>query len=617
MSQEGRLVRWDLSRGERRDIRPAGPNGEEPRFNWNAGIAIDPFDPNTLYFGSQWLHKTTDRGDTWTLISPDLTSNNPEWQKQDKSGGITIDASGAESFTTIIAIAPSPVQRGVIWVGTDDGRLHVTQDGGKTWDSLEKNVHGVPANTWIPHISPSPYDAGTAFVVFDNHRRSDLAPYVYRTTDYGKTWTSLATKNLWGYALAIIQDPVDKDLLFLGTEFGLWVSQDGGKSWMKWTHGVPTVSVMDLAIHPREHDLVIATHGRGFYIIDDIRPLRTLTEDTQKQPLHLFPIPDAQQYRVGQGAGMRSPGDADFRGKTRPYGALITYSISSAAAPGKPSKPAEEGADEGRGARGGRESGPKTKIEVLDGAGKVIRTLDGPAKPGVNRVAWDLRHELPRRIPRRNEFRRGRGPDVLPGTYTVRVSYGAQKAEGTVNVGADPRYPISREAREASFKAYQHAINLSNTVTDAVDRITRTRTDVNAVAAKLRKQDEDAKRINPAAEDPARRDLLTAARRLNQGLEKLERRFWQGEAPKNLLRDTDFERRIGGTARGIVSSWDPPTPAELAYLDREEKDLNAALADLNKFFAEDVAAFRAKVRDAKIELLPDTAPLQIEATPSK
>jgi photosystem II stability/assembly factor-like uncharacterized protein len=675
MSQEGHLLRWDLRTGERKDIRPAGPNGEEPRFNWNAGIAIDPFDPNTLYFGSQWVHKTTDRGDSWTIISPDLTSNNPEWQKQDQSGGITIDASGAESFTTILSIAPSPVQRGVLWVGSDDGRLHVTKDGGKSWDSVEKNVHGVPADTWIPNIAPSPYDAGTAFVVFDNHRRSDWTPYVYKTTDYGKTWTSLATKNLWGYALSIVQDPVDRDLLFLGTEFGLWASQDGGRSWMKWTKGIPTVSVMGLAIHPREHDLVVATHGRGLYILDDIRPLRTLTEDTQKQPLHLFPIPDAQQYRVAQGAGMRSPGDADFRGRTRPYGALITYSLNAPGLPhpdadkererkdtarsetisntAKPPKPAapraigappqpqggeplagtgaagmapggEEGTDEGRGGRG---KGPKTKIEILDASGKVIRTFDGPAKLGVNRVPWDLRLESPRRIPRKNdtggeenEFRRGRGPDALPGTYTVRVSYGAQKAEGKVNVQGDPRFQIPSDAREANFKALQRATHLLNTVTDAVDRIARTRTDVNAVTAKLRRQDEEAKQAHPGASDtenPAHKDLLASGRRLIQSLDKIERRFWQGEAPRALMRNVDFESRIGGTARSLGSSWDSPTPAQLAYLDREEKDLSAALADLNKLFAEDVAAFRAKVRDAKVELLPDVTPLRIEAPPSK
>ncbi|HEX2550554.1 MAG TPA: hypothetical protein VHK64_03090, partial [Nocardioidaceae bacterium] len=172
MSQEGFLIRYDLRTGERKDIKPAAPqDGEELRFNWNSAIAIDPFEPETLYFGSQYVHKTTDRGETWTVISPDLTTDNPDWQKQDRSGGVTIDASGAENFTTLIALAPSPVGRGVLWAGSDDGRLHVTRDGGKTWTSVEKTVRGVPANTWIPHIHPSTYDAGTAFVVFDNHRR--------------------------------------------------------------------------------------------------------------------------------------------------------------------------------------------------------------------------------------------------------------------------------------------------------------------------------------------------------------------------------------------------------------------------------------------------------------
>jgi photosystem II stability/assembly factor-like uncharacterized protein len=656
MSQGGSLLRWDLRTGERKDIRPAPPadwKENEPRFNWNSGIAIDPFEPDTIYYGSQWLHKSTDRGDSWAIISPDLTSNNPEWQKQDVSGGITVDASGAENFTTIIAIAPSPVQKGVLWVGSDDGRLHVTRDGGKSWDSVEKNVKGVPANTWIPHIHPSPTDAGTAFVVFDNHRRSDWAPYVYRTTDYGKSWTSLATKNLWGYALSIVQDPVDKDLLFLGTEFGLWVSTDAGASWMKWTHGLPTVSVMDLAIHPRDNDLVIATHGRGLYVIDDIRPLRTLTEEVQKKPLHVFPVVQAQQYRTGQGAGARFPGDSDFRGRTRPYGALVTYSLNQPGLPlpdaekererkeadraakaakakaaaeppeqpqgGKPLVQAEPAADEGQGR--GKGKGPKAKIEILDASGKVIRTFDGPAKLGVNRAAWDLRYDAPRRIARQdsgeeNEFRRGRGPDVLPGTYTVRVTMGDQKGEGTVTVVADPRFKLTPGAREASLQTTQRAMTLSTAVVDAVDRITRTRTDVNSITARLRKLDEEAKRQNPDAQDPARKELLASARTLLKGLDTLEKRFWHSDDLRGLLPDDDLESRIGGVARSLGSSWDAPTPAQLAYLDRGEKDLNAALADLNKFFAGDVATFRTKVQDAKIELLSDTGPLQVPASTS-
>ncbi len=174
-------------------------------------------------------------------------------------------------------------------MGTDDGRLHVTRDGGQTWTSLEKNVPGVPANTWIPDILPSKYDAASAFVVFDNHRRQDFTPYVYRTDDWGKTWKSLATKDLRGYALAVEQDPADKNLLFLGTEFDLYVSFDGGARWMPWKHGLPTTSVMALKIHPRDLDLVIGTHGRAVYVLDDITPLREVTAATLAEPVHLYP----------------------------------------------------------------------------------------------------------------------------------------------------------------------------------------------------------------------------------------------------------------------------------------------------------------------------------------
>ena len=312
MSQAGNLVRWDLKNGERKDVRPPDPKGGPVlRFNWNAGFATDPFDPDTIYYGSQFLHRSTDRGDSWETISADLTTNNPDWQKQDVSGGLTVDVSGAENYTTILSVAPSPVTRGVIWVGTDDGRLHVTKDGGKTWTSVEANIYGgpgVPKNTWIPNVKASTHDAGTAFVVFDNHRRSDWAPYVYRTDDYGKSWKSLATKDLRGYSLAIEQDPVDGDLLFLGTEFGLWISTDAGAHWLPFRHGLPTTSVMALAIQPRESDLVIGTHGRSLYVIDDIGPLRHLSAATLKEPLHFYPLSDAQQHYVSFGGGRGGAG---------------------------------------------------------------------------------------------------------------------------------------------------------------------------------------------------------------------------------------------------------------------------------------------------------------------
>jgi len=223
------------------------------RFNWNAAIAIDPFDPQILYYGSQFLHKSRDKGQTWEIISPDLTTNNPEKQKQAESGGLTKDVTFAENHCTIITIAPSPVQKGVIWVGTDDGQVQLTRDGGNSWQNLSskftvKKRSLVPVGTWVPHIEASHHEAGTAYVVFDDHRRANWTPYVFMTKDFGQSWQSLATSTIDGFAHVIKEDPVQKNLLFLGTEFGLYVSFDGGKKWMKWTSGLPTVPVRDMVI---------------------------------------------------------------------------------------------------------------------------------------------------------------------------------------------------------------------------------------------------------------------------------------------------------------------------------------------------------------------------------
>ncbi|MCZ6649758.1 MAG: hypothetical protein O7D35_03750, partial [Acidobacteria bacterium] len=411
MSQEGFLARWDQRTGERKDIRPAPPKGEKLRFNWNAALAQDPFAVDTIYFGSQYVHRSRDRGESWEIISEDLTSDNPEWQKQDESGGLTLDVTGAENYTSIIAITPSPVEKGVLWVGTDDGRLHVTRDGGDNWTSVESRLRGVPAGTWIPHIAASPFAAGTAFVVLDDHRRSSWKPYVYRTDDFGRTWQSLGGKDIQGYCLTIEQDPVEPDLLYLGTEFGLFISMDAGATWMKWTHGVPTVSVMDLTIHPREHDLILGTHGRSAYVLDDIRPLRQISATTLKEPLHLFPVPDAQQYKVKQTGASRFPGAGEFRGENRPYGALITFSLNVDGLPHPdPDKEKARKEDERRAARMAGETTavdkkedddaedddkPKAKIEVFDQDGEKIRTLElkEDFHLGVNRLAWNLRRD--------------------------------------------------------------------------------------------------------------------------------------------------------------------------------------------------------------------------------
>jgi len=625
MSQEGYLVRWDLRTGRRKDIRPSGPDEKtELRFNWNAGMAVDPFDANGIYYGSQFVHKSTDRGESWTIISPDLTTNKKEWQQQAKSGGITPDVTGAENYTTVIAIAPSPLERGVIWAGTDDGRVHVTRDGGANWTSVEANVKGVPANTWVPEIRASRHDAATAFLVFDDHRRSNWTPYVYRTSDYGKTWTSLATKDVQGYALSIEQDPVDPNLLFLGTEFGLFVSRDAGKSWFKWKHGFPTVSVMGLAVHPRDHDLIIATHGRAAYILDDIRPLRAATKETMAKPLHFFDVAETMQHATRQKEGARFVGDSEFRGENEPYGALLTYSLNLPGLPhpidekererkekereaqrvpsfsetGVPDIPKEPVKPERDAKKPADDKEPQVDIEVADAGGKVIRKFKGPAKLGVNRTSWDLTRDafkLPKSDePEGESFRTRTGPEVPAGTYTVTIKFRGNEAKQTVTVTPDSREAADGGARQSKYDAIVRAGALQEKTTEAIERIRKTRADIDAVIAKLKKDDD------PADKEP---DPLTkSGNDLKKKLDAMERRLWTPPRTKGIVAETDAMSKVQYPLQSLQSSWDAPTPAQLAYLTYAESALKAVLADYEKFYAEDVASFREAVQKQNISL---------------
>jgi len=230
MSQEGYLRRIDTKTGKSEGIKPVHPEGTKLRFHWNSAFAQDPFEQNTIYFGSQFVHKSTDRGNSWEIISPDLTTNNPERQKAGESGGLTYDVTGAENYTTILAIAPSSVKQGVIWVGTDDGNIQLTTDGGKIWTNTSLKIKDYPSTPWVPQIVPSVYNEGEAFAVVNNYRQNDNKPYLFHTTNFGKTWVNLlTTEKVWGWTLSFVQDPVEPKLMFLGTEFGLYVSLDAGK----------------------------------------------------------------------------------------------------------------------------------------------------------------------------------------------------------------------------------------------------------------------------------------------------------------------------------------------------------------------------------------------------
>jgi photosystem II stability/assembly factor-like uncharacterized protein len=654
MSQGGEIIRYDVRTGETRAIKPSPPEGVKLRFNWNAGFATDPLEPGTIYLGSQFLHKSTDRGETWTAISPDLTTNNPDWQHQEVSGGLTRDVSNAENYTTILAIAPSPVQKGVIWVGTDDGRLHVTRDGGKSWTSLEKNVPGVPANTWIPNVLASKFDPASAFVVFDNHRREDLKTYVYRTDDWGKTWKSLATADLRGFAHVIEQDPGDKDLLFLGTEFGLWISNDGGRQWLRWNHGVPPAPVMGLAVQPRELDLVIGTHGRSAYVIDDVRPLRTLTEKTMAEPLHFYGASPAQQHWNAAEPSGFGLGSGEYRGENEPYGSILTFSLNGPGLPYPDEKKERARKEEEREAHLRQEEGrpatgiPQTaqelsesetpgkapaaaaqgktpektpekpkaeeakevEIRIADASGKTIRTFTSPVRQGLNRAVWDLTIDAPKLFPAEKPPmpHPSSGVEVIPGAYTATIKLGDHEANGTVQVLADPRSHNSETDWRARAAAVQRALAVQGALAEAAQRIRDTKADVDAVVARVQAQKKDQA---PGTKDAKPDPLAEAANQLKEGLDKLELRVWTPYDAVGIQPGNDAASQSFFAFYYLLSSMSPPSPTHLEYLRQAEKAANDVLADVNRFFETDVAAFRKQADAAGARLLPELGKVEV------
>src|SRR5210317_290049 len=331
MSQQGFVSRYDWKTGNNYSVRPTSPDEKTAlRFNWNAGIGQDPFDNSTVYFGSQFVHKSTDKGLTWDIISTDLTTNDPEKQKQSESGGLTMDATGAENHCTILVIEPSKVQKDLLWVGTDDGRVHYTTDGGQNWTEVTKNLKGLPKGSWVAQIKASKTNPGEALLVANDYRRFNYTPYAYRTTNYGKSWERIVDENdVESYALSIIQDPESPNLYFLGTDDGLYISLDHAESWKKFTNGFPTVSTKDLVIHPREKDLVIGTFGRAAWVLDDIRPLQVLAKDSGilSKEVEVFDAPTAYHAAYQQPTGSRFGADAMYNGENRASGALITVYV--------------------------------------------------------------------------------------------------------------------------------------------------------------------------------------------------------------------------------------------------------------------------------------------------
>ena len=602
MSQQGNVGRYDLVTGHTQLIKPVHPKGEKLRFNWNAAIAQDPFDEDAIFYGSQYVHYSTDRGNNWEIISPDLTTNDPEKQKQHESGGLTYDATGAENFTTILAIEPSSLNRNIIWVGTDDGNVQLTTDRGKTWNNVANKIHGAPEGSWVPQITASSYDPATAVVILNNYRRNDWAPYIFRTTNFGKSWKAVADEeDIWGYVLSYVQDPLEPNLQFIGTEFGLYVTVDGNKTWTKWTNGYPTVSTMDLKIHPREHDLVIGTFGRAAYILDDIRPLREIAsnqEDLMKKRLHFFEPPTAVLSINRQAAGTRFEGNAIFSGENRSRGAMLTFIFN----PDEKIKVKKDKANTKEKSGNNKE---KVKMEVLDDNGNVIRTVNHNVESGLNRIYWSLRQKgvrspnMPK--PTKPNAREPGGPPVLPGDYTVRLSNGKESVTQTVSVLTDPRVGINKRNLEKLQPIYQRQMEITTSVTMAMDQIREAKATIQSIN----------KMLNPKG-NKSHKELISRGKAISDSLKLLEELIVNKKGLQGIVRSPNIlSSKVGAIGRYLYSNLSGPNDSHKYLLDYAEAETEKVLNQVNIFFKKDWDEYQSEVEDADLSFFKSYKPIKI------
>ncbi|MBV6427605.1 MAG: hypothetical protein KIPDCIKN_02127 [Haliscomenobacter sp.] len=642
MSQGGALSYIDLEAGRSQTIRPTHPDKNvELRFNWNAAFAQDPFVPTGIYYGSQFLHYSKDNGQTWELLSPDLTTNDTSKQRKD-TGGLTMDATNAENHTTILAIAPSTVDAKVIWVGTDDGNLQLTRDAGKTWTNLASRLPGVKPGSWIPYIELSQKNAGEAFVIVNDYRRNDYRPMAFHTTDFGATFKQIADeKKVQGHALSIVQDPEAPNLLWLGTDYGLYVTIDGGATWTKWMNGYPSVPTYDMKIHPRDQDLIIATFGRSLYILDDIRPFREIAKSGAKimeQPFKVFSAGDAYLVQGRISSGENSTADAMYFGEAEQRGAVISvWSKPSAAPPmGRPGQPggrpgmgpgqpgapqpaapgARPGAPGGMrqgGAMAGRAGGPNARVIVFDMQGDTVRSFETPVDSGLTRIVWPLNRngvQLPRRETPGGAggggfaaFFAGGGiaPAVMPGTYKVVVINGRFRDSTMVTVKPDPMLDIPMaeyQAKEAAFKEMVKVIQAAN---EGWNRLQEVRNTVRRVDAAM-----------GLAPDSTKQQLARLGKSLQDSVAAMENLYMMPTGLKGIQRSAD---NINGMLQGALSylnaSNGGPNQAAQRMMERARERVAGTLEKINAFMAKDFAAYQQKVQAAQAPMFKAMEPLKM------
>jgi len=590
-SQGGDIVRYDVRTGEQKTIKPLPEFGGKPyRWNWSSPMLISPYDHNTIYFGANYLFKSTNRGDAWTRLGPDLTRQRNRDSLRVMGKIWPRDAiarhQGTADYGNISTIDESPMRQGLLYVGTDDGVVSISRDGGATWSRITK-FPGVPDETYVSRVVASRFNEGTVYATMDNHRNNDFKPYILRSTDYGAHWTSI-TGNLPpnGSVQVVREDVVEPSLLFAGTEFGAFYSANGGASWTQLKYNIPTVAVHDIVVHPREHDLVIGTHGRGIYIMDDITPLEKLAE-ANRVGTYLFPVKPATEYNPnssipGGARGASASGDREYVAPNPAFGAIITYFV--------------------------RDSLPKSSdltLGIYDAAGNRMRELASNQKPGMHRVTWDLRNAPPYTVRRpagqagEQTFRQRdpSGAFVLPGRYTARLTMKSGSTaqivrEVPIEVRSDPLVQLTDADYRALYDMRVSTGRLQATVQAAVRTAEQLRDQIADVKAALK--------VNTAP-DSVSNQSDAIDKELGDVLKKLR---GDPEAPAvsddKRTEDPSIQERVNNVAEEIGNVTSQPTELQRSTLTLAASDLQREVGRINTLLQRRIPALNAALDAAKI-----------------
>ena len=632
-SYGGEITRHDQHTHEEQSINPwpVNPIGwaaadVKHRFQWTEPIVFSPHDPKTLYFAGEVLFKTTDGGMSWTIISPDLTRNDKA--KQAASGGpITKDNTGVEVYDTIFSVVESPVQKDLIWAGTDDGLVHLTRDGGQKWENVTPKA--MPEWGTVSMIEASPGEAGTAYMAVERHKMDDFAPYVFKTTDFGKSWTKLVNGlPANDYVHAVRVDPSRAGLLFAGTEQGVYISWDDGGHWQPMQINLPMVPVNDLVVKKNDHsnDLVVATHGRSFWVLDDITPLENYQDSVPQQEAHLFP-PAAASHTVFRGSFFRAQGNV---GKNPPAGAVIDYWLKTslkktdkdkkeaASSGGAEAKPKSDEAGKAEGEK--KEEAPKITLEILDSSGKVIRKFpkkeepageeesffgrsrggeELPADAGLNRFVWDLRYEGATKVPHAPLWGGNTdGPTALPGTYQVRLTVLGKSYTAPLEIKADPRLKIGADDLAKQFDLLLKIRDKVTETDDAIIQIRDVREQVNAENKRLKN-------------DPREKAVADAGKALDKKMTEVEEQLIQTKA-KSGQDVLNFPVRLNNdlvALSGVVGSADTaPTKQSYEVFEDVSKKVDEQLAKWKTIVSTDVAAYNNLVKQQDVPAILVTQP---------